>query len=785
MPARFSNVIEKRLQDMMSLQITRKDDYNYIITYKYKWVSGMFALWFPEEYPEVAVMVPMTSIHSDASKGLEVAIASALVAEAEFDRVPIENLQIVSNDVVGDDARKIVVRLGFRENKAKGIFILHLFWHTRGRVANIALDVIEKYREGIQAGLLRPDPSSIQKRKDVMSMVHDITSGTGRRATTPAASITSNNNNNMNTLTTWVSGIIMGLIGLFAARKLVKKIRPKFGKLLHKLQQTESAYKKNHWLLIHHCALLSRGKQRSYLRSRNVTDMGLSQDELMELLVFSLEKRWMDVVEQVVREQPIRARILKDNVLMESIHSIPSDKIRRKILKSLDIKTQPLGKQSQHQIQRQISQGKQQQQTLPRPFKDHPQIQERLQQLDPHVLEQIMTKIPNIPFSPQAEVQGISQILSRHGNYVVTFHNDLRNLLFRMFPNLIDLQESHIIPIEHYVKTKLRREYGNTINKNAIEQVLTNPDFLSKLYKHIVNCLLFDDTSEFVVEEDDLTPTNVVVLQQQQQAHNLHELYNQQRRNQRQQQRQIKLAQEQQVGGQQETAPTLLTGQQVKIPITSRNVERLPKKQTQDMRFRNVIAANIRKIGNIMRKKDVAQTIMSKALQTGAANIYIVDGPNLTYKKKQTFAEREKLIAGGSFRDWLSKKYSASSSAKSIFLIVSQKNWTEDSKELVVFHDKPRANEKGDLFFYARVGCYNFTTHRNCISQFGSNECDDFVRHDVIDQLQKMRAFFHDHAGQTLVIKSIDGKKVLFRGAPTSFPCISEKTNDKGVNWKY
>lgn len=191
-------------------------------------------------------------------------------------------------------------------------------------------------------------------------------------------------------------------------------------------------------------------------------------------------------------------------------------------------------------------------------------------------------------------------------------------------------------------------------------------------------------------------------------------------------------------------------------------VQRIGKTR-QSQLGKNVFDANIQ---NILHGSKTFQKIvptLCDVIQTRQVRtVYVVDAPNLltplgtfSYRKRQQFSKSIDFIS-------ILKKH-MTMDENSLVLIVSQMNKTEWKKDDPISFGRIGLDEQN--IFIVRVGCFDGSNDKDCYLSPNTNfhnECDDFVRLDVMARL-------------------------LYTLAKEKYtpPTIIHVTNDKNKNWRF
>jgi len=186
-------------------------------------------------------------------------------------------------------------------------------------------------------------------------------------------------------------------------------------------------------------------------------------------------------------------------------------------------------------------------------------------------------------------------------------------------------------------------------------------------------------------------------------------------------------------------------------------VQRTAKRQQTDFGTA-IIDHNIKRILNESKKfKDIFTTLITIIQTRQIKKVYMVDAPNLLQEHFfNNFRGRENFTKNPVFVSMLRVGHDQDS----MFVIVSQMNRKEwINNDPVRFE---RVGPDNDNVFLVRVGCYADVLGKECyeVSKLG-NECDDFVRLDIMARLI-----------DTLLRED---KRV---------PQFFLTTNDRNLNWK-
>jgi hypothetical protein len=188
-------------------------------------------------------------------------------------------------------------------------------------------------------------------------------------------------------------------------------------------------------------------------------------------------------------------------------------------------------------------------------------------------------------------------------------------------------------------------------------------------------------------------------------------------------------------------------------------VKRTAKRQQTDLGT-GIIDHNNKRILNESRKfKEIVSTLLTIIQTRQIKKVYMVDAPNLlqehffnNFRGRENFSKNPKFVS--ILRDVL-----LNHDNESMFVIVSQMNRNEwKDNDQVRFE---RVGPDKDNIFLVRVGCYADVLEKECyeINKLG-NECDDFVRLDIMARLIDTRLKEDDFVPQFYLV-----------------------TNDKNFNW--
>lgn len=180
------------------------------------------------------------------------------------------------------------------------------------------------------------------------------------------------------------------------------------------------------------------------------------------------------------------------------------------------------------------------------------------------------------------------------------------------------------------------------------------------------------------------------------------------------------------------------------------------KKPKQTAKMAEIMDTNMENIlGSKKYKKAIATLTEFLENHPQIQRIFVVDAPNLLFTEFPRFRKRQQTAASPEFVSFL--RQTKDMDLTDMIIIVSQMNlrkWIL-SEDPVIFNHI--LNDRENIF-HLQVGCADTTTPeiRDCFGTIGSNEMDDFVRHDLMTRLAYR---FKD-------------RKVI------------ELSNDKGQNWQ-
>lgn len=217
---------------------------------------------------------------------------------------------------------------------------------------------------------------------------------------------------------------------------------------------------------------------------------------------------------------------------------------------------------------------------------------------------------------------------------------------------------------------------------------------------------------------------------------------------------------EQQVVFPSQTTPQTSTkSEQPSKPLSSL-VKRI-KKEGQSQQMTKTMEKNIRLIEDSTHYQElINKLIVFLKDHPETRTILIVDAPNLLFQITKSFAHRQKQTKRQQFLRML-RELGAFPSEKFLLIIVSQKNLRKNNESLVVFSEEKTVHIDNPIF-YVRIGCMvqgqEGKSIKNCfqVQAIGSNEMDDFIRHDLMARLVQ---HFPSHT-------------------------FLEISNDKGRNWQ-
>lgn len=234
----------------------------------------------------------------------------------------------------------------------------------------------------------------------------------------------------------------------------------------------------------------------------------------------------------------------------------------------------------------------------------------------------------------------------------------------------------------------------------------------------------------------------------------------------------------------------------------SRQVVKRLRKKDQAVQEHDAYVYNIQTyIQPELQRINVAKLLLQQAYDHKARRIIIVDAPNLLFNEfPHDFEGRETYTSSPEFRRRLIKMMGHYSSLD-IYYVVSQMNIGNDHDRHLTFTSVP-STAKNKMFYYSRVAC--FDKGKNCYTEFGHNECDDYVRQDTLRRLWKLqeqvRAFVEKRLRQTYgVTKQMEDMicanrfSVLQEGVKINmerelrnemdYPIVLEISNDHSRNW--
>jgi len=187
-------------------------------------------------------------------------------------------------------------------------------------------------------------------------------------------------------------------------------------------------------------------------------------------------------------------------------------------------------------------------------------------------------------------------------------------------------------------------------------------------------------------------------------------------------------------------------------------VKRTAKRQQTDLGT-GIIDHNIQRINESRKFKEIVSTLLTIIQTRQIKKVYMVDAPNLLQKHfSNNFRGRENFSRNPEFVSIL-RDVLPDHDNESMFVIVSQMNRNEwKDNDQVRFE---RVGPDKDNIFLVRVGCYADVLEKECyeINKLG-NECDDFVRLDIMARLIDTRLKEDDFVPQFYLV-----------------------TNDKNLNW--
>lgn len=173
----------------------------------------------------------------------------------------------------------------------------------------------------------------------------------------------------------------------------------------------------------------------------------------------------------------------------------------------------------------------------------------------------------------------------------------------------------------------------------------------------------------------------------------------------------------------------------------------------------NVNIQNILQTSKTFRKivPTLCRVIKSRQIHT----IYVVDAPNLLTPLFTTYKKRQHFSSSLQFVKMINKHMEMDQNA--LVLIVAQMNKTEWKNEDPIYFG--RIGDDEENIFLVRVGCFDGSINKDCYRSFNTNfhnECDDFVRLDVMARI-------------LYTLKQND----------EPIPTIIHITNDKNRNWQF
>lgn len=171
-----------------------------------------------------------------------------------------------------------------------------------------------------------------------------------------------------------------------------------------------------------------------------------------------------------------------------------------------------------------------------------------------------------------------------------------------------------------------------------------------------------------------------------------------------------------------------------------------------------VVDANIHNIThNSKTFKKIAPTLRDVILSRQIKKVNVIDAPNLLTPYFNTYQKRQKYSRDLKF----AKKLRQQMDKDSLIVVVSQMNRSEWVKDDPVYFGRIGPDELN--IFLVRVGCFDETNDKDCYKSENTgrhNECDDFVRLDII-------------------ARTID----LLQQQGHAMPEFVQWTNDKSRNW--
>lgn len=213
----------------------------------------------------------------------------------------------------------------------------------------------------------------------------------------------------------------------------------------------------------------------------------------------------------------------------------------------------------------------------------------------------------------------------------------------------------------------------------------------------------------------------------------------------------------QQQQSKQQTTPTIIPSEWIEL------VERIAKPQQTPLGVA-VLDANIQQISHTSKTfREIVPTLCQVIQSRQISTVYVVDAPNLLTPISTSYGERQKDSNSLSFVSMLKRHIVGMEDEKALVLIVAQMNKKEWKNNDPVYFG--RIGRDQENIFLVRVGCFDDSLSIDCYKSKNTgfhNECDDFVRLDV------MARILH-----------------TFQQEGIQPPTIIHITNDKNRNWRF